>query len=215
MSALAALREGAAALLAGRGEAELATIVRAARVELAGAAEAWSMGTREVQAHRVALGVPAEAFAALAGDAAKLDAVRAAFAHAMRSPDTELADLHVELLLPTLDRTWSQAYRDAPIRDVPAERPAPEAVLAGAAALLDEAGERRAAAMLARARLDAAAVPSASLPITRYVLQLATADRASTWQQPELEERLRRAIHDAASRAAEQVIVEVGVMPSG
>lgn len=213
MSTLAALREGAAALLAAQGEAALATVVRSAQVELPGPGETWSMGAREVRAQRVALVVPADAFVMLTGDAAKLDAVRAAFAQTMRSPDTELADLHVELLLPGIELPWSRAYREAPTRDLSADPPAPEAVLAGAAALLDAAGDRPGAEMLRRARLDAAAVPGASLPLRRYVLQLATADRVRAWAQPELEERMRRAVHDAASRAAETVVVELGVAP--
>lgn len=214
MSVLAALREGAAALLAAQGEPELASVVRAAQVELPGAGETWSMGAREVQAQRVALVVRAEAFVTLKGDAAKLDAVRAAFAQAMRGAATELAELHVELLLPGVERAWSRAYRDAPIRDLPAERPSPAAVLAGAAALLEAMGDHAAAEVLGRAGLDVSAVAGASLPITRYVLQLATKDRARTWREPQLEERLRRAVHDAAIRAAEQVTVEVGVLPS-
>ncbi|MFT3766683.1 MAG: hypothetical protein QM820_14385 [Minicystis sp.] len=173
------------------------------------------MGAREVTAHRVALIVAADAFVTLTGDAAKLEVVRSAFARAMRSPGTELAGLHVELLLPGIDRAWGLAYRDASTRDVPADRPEPEAVLAGAIALLEALGDREGAAMLGRARLDAANIAGSSVPLTRYVLQLATGDRVSTWAQPDLEERLRRAVHDAASRAAEQVTVELGVMPRG
>jgi len=159
--------------------------------------------------------VAADAFVMLTGDGAKLDAVRAAFAQAMRSPETELADLHVELLLPGAPRAWRDAYREAPVRGLPAERPDPDAVLAGAAKLLRLAGCEEGAVMLARARLDVAAVPGASVPLTRYVLQLATADRAHTWEHPALEDQLRRAVHDAASRAAEQVTVDVGVATSG
>ncbi len=207
MSALAALRAGAAALLDAAGEAALASMVRAARVDLAGPGETWTMGSREVTAHRVALGVPADAFATLARDAAKLGAVREAFAQAMRSPETELCDLCVELLLPVVDRPWGQAYREAPIRAALADRPDPEAVLAGAAALLSAAGDEEGAAMLARARLSVAAGPA----LTRYVVLLPPADRARTWRDAALEDRLRRAVHDAAARAGEQVTVDLGV----
>ena len=207
MSALAALRAGAASLLDANGEGALAAIVRAARVELAGPGETWTMGSREVSAHRVALGVPAEAFAALAADAAKLEAVREAFAQAMRSPATELAELCVELLLPAVDRPWAQAYREAPLRAVPASLPDPEAVLSGAAALLSAAGDEAGAGMLGRARLSVAAAPA----MTRYVVLLPPADRARTWREPALEERLRRAVHDAALRAGEPITVELGV----
>jgi hypothetical protein len=207
VSALAALRAGAASLLEARGEGALAAIVRAARVDLAGPGETWTMGSREVSAHRVALGVPAEAFAALNADAAKLGAVREAFAQAMRSSSTELCDLCLELLLPVVDRPWGQAYREAPLRAAPASPPDPEAVLAGAAALLSAAGEEAGAAMLERARIDAAQGPV----MTRYVVLLSPADRARTWREPSLEERVRRAVHDAALRAGEQVTVELGV----
>ncbi len=207
MSALAALRAGAASLLEAKGEEALAAIVRAARVEIAGPGETWTMGSREVCAHRVALGVPAEAFAALAGDAEKLTAVRDAFAQAMRSATTELCDLSLELLLPVVDRPWGQAYREATARNVPAERPDPEAALAGAAALLSAAGDEEGAGMLGRAVLSVAASPA----LTRYVLLLPPADRARTWREPALEERLRRAVHDAVLRAGEQVTVEIGV----
>src|SRR5262249_34870370 len=68
--AISALRAGAAALLDAQGEARLARVVRAARVEIAGAGEAWAMGSRQVTAHRVALVVPAAAFVELGADAA-------------------------------------------------------------------------------------------------------------------------------------------------
>ncbi|APR83119.1 Hypothetical protein A7982_08468 [Minicystis rosea] len=211
MSALSALRSGAAALLSAQGETALATLVRDAQVEIAGPGETWSMGAREVTAHRIALVVTADTFVALTRDAARMEAVRAAFAQTMRSPETELADLHLELLLPGIDRTWGLVYRDASLRNLPAERPDPDAVRAGAAALLRAVGEHEGAEMLGRARLDVAEIEGTSVPLTRYVLQLATGDRARTWRLPELEERLRRAVHDAASRAAEQVVVELGV----
>jgi hypothetical protein len=207
VSALAALRAGAAALLEADGEGALAAIVRAARIDLAGPGETWTMGSREVIAHRVALAVPAEAFAALAADGAKLGAVREAFAQAMRSPATELCDVCVELLLPVVDRPWGQAYREAPVRSAPAGRPDPETVLAGAAALLSAAGDEAGAAMLGRARLSAAEGPA----LTRYVVILPPRDRAETWRDAALEARIRRAVRDAALRAGEEVSVELGV----
>jgi hypothetical protein len=207
--ATAALRAGAAAILDAEGKGALAGLVRAARVEIAGPPETWTMGSREVSAHHVALVVPPRGLLALTGDTASLDAVRAAFERAMRSPDTELAELHVELLLPAIDAPWARAYRDAPARDLPAPRADPDAVLAGAASLLEAMGESVAAAMLGRARLESAGVPSAT-PLTRIVVRLTPADRAQTWREAELEALLRRAVHDAAVRAAEEVVVELG-----
>lgn len=210
---IAALHAGAAALLEARGARRLSELVRAGRVEIVGPGELWSMGAREVTALRVALAVDAAAFVAL-GDDAALRAVRAAFADAMRSPLTELADLHVELSLPALDQAWRHAYRAAPSRPIPAERAAPEAILAGAAALLEALGEAQAAAMLARASLDMAPVSDATTPLLRCVLRLTPRDRARTWEHPDLEDKLRRAVHDAASRASEEVSVEVAAEPS-
>jgi hypothetical protein len=213
--ALAALRAGAAALLDEEGQPELAALVRAARVELAGPGETWSMGAREVTAHAVALIVPAGALVHLGGDPAALGAVRAAFAQAMRSADTEMAALHVELLLPGVERPWGSVYRAAPSRPLPVEQPDPEAMLAGAAALLEAVGERFGAAMLGRARLTSAAVPEAGTPLTRVVVRLEAGDRAATWRDPQLEDQLRRAVRDAAVRAGEQVVVEIGVALPG
>jgi hypothetical protein len=206
--ALAALRAGAVAILDAQGQAALASLVRAARVELCGSGEAWTMGARLVVAHRVALVVEAGAFTALTGDAAKLGVVKAAFAQAMRTADTELCDLHVELALPAVGQSWRSAYRDAPAR--PADRPEPEAMLAGAAALLRALGEREAAEMLGRARLEMAVVPSEESVVVRVVVRLAAEDRARTWLGPALERRIERAVRDAALRAGEQVVVEIG-----
>jgi len=211
---LAALGAGAAALLEAEGRPALAELVRRARVEIVGPGETWSMGAREVTAHRVALAVPAEAFHALTSDPAALGAVRSAFARAMRSPDTELSEVHVELLLPVIDRAWAHAYRSAPTRDPGAERPSPEAVLAGAAALLRATGDPLGAAILEHSHLSVAEVASAGTPLTRVVVYLTPQDRARTWHAPALEERLRRAVHDAVRRAQEEAVVELAVLPA-
>jgi hypothetical protein len=209
-TALGALRAGAAALLEAQGEGRLAALVAGARVELAGPGETWSMGSREVSAHRVALVVPAAAFVVMSGDAGKLAAVRAAFAQAMRSPETELAELHVELLLPVVEQPWGRAYREAAVRDMPAERPSPEAVMEGAAALLAALGEAAAAEMVRRAELEAAEVPGSETPLTRWLVRLEAGDRARTLRDAEMAEKIRQAVHDAAGRAGEGVSVELG-----
>lgn len=205
---LAALRAGAAALLDAAAERRLAAAVRSAEVELAGS-ERWAMGSREVTAHRVALVLSAEALLALSDENA-FRAVRSAFAQAMRSPDTELLDLHLELRLPGVERPWARAYRDAPQRNEPPEHP-PEAVVEGAAALLDAMGERAAAAIMRRATLEMASIPSAVTPLTRCVLRLPPEDRARAASTPGLEERLLRALQNAAVRAGETLAIEIGV----
>ena len=207
---LAALGAAAASLLEARGQRRLAELVARARVELAGAGESWSIGNRTVTAHRVALVVAAPAFVELARDSAAMDAVKEAFAQAMRSPATELLALHVELALPEGGRPWSSAYREAPVRHRPAERPDPQAILAGAAALLLALGHRAASALLDRARLEGAAAEGAETPLTRYVVRLAPADRARTIEDVALSDLLRRAVRDAAIRAGEATTVEIG-----
>lgn len=207
---LAALRAAASSLLEARGQAHLATLVETARVEIAGAGESWSIGNRTVTAQRLALVVGTEAFIELNRDNARIDVIKEAFAQAMRSTETELLALHVELALPGDGRPWSGAYREAPVRHRPAERPLPQAILAGAAALLEALGDRAAALLLDRARLEAAEVQGAETPLTRYVLRLAPADRALTLGDAALCEKLRLAVRDAAVRAGEATTVELG-----
>ena len=207
---LAALKSAAASLLEARGQARLATLVERARVEIAGAGETWSIGSRTVTAHRVPLVVAAPEFVEITRDSARIDAIKEAFAQAMRSPSTELLALHVELVLPGDGRPWSGAYRDAPVRHRPAERPDPHAILAGAAALLEALGHGAAASLLDRARLEAAEVGGVETPLTRYVLRLAPIDRARTLTDAALCEGLRRAVVDAAVRAGEAITVELG-----
>ena len=192
---LAALAAAASSLLEARGQRRLTELVKGARVEIAGAGESWSIGSRTVTAHR---------------DSARIDAIKEAFAQAMRSPETELLALHVELALPGDGRPWSGAYREAPVRHRPAERPLPEAILAGAASLLEALGDRAAASLLDQARLDAAEVHGVETPLTRYVLRLAPVDRARTLDDAALSEALRRAVRDAAQRAGEATSVELG-----
>jgi hypothetical protein len=203
--AAAALRAGAAALLEASGERGLAATVAMADVEVVGSPEAWSMGARTVTAHRVALVLDAAAYAALTRDPAKLVVVRTAFASAMRTPETELADLSPVLRLPAVQRGWHRAYRDAPLA-AGEERPEPTSVLEGAATLLDAMGEGRASAMLRRARLEGAEVPSASFPpLRRYVLRLDAADYAAVERDAALADRVKRAVHAAGTRADEVV----------
>ncbi|MEP7120916.1 MAG: hypothetical protein ABJE95_08405 [Byssovorax sp.] len=206
---LAALGAAAASLLYARGKPRLAELAARAHVEIAGEGEPWSIGNRTVTAHRVALVVSAPAFLELSSDAARIEAVKEAFAQAMRSPGTELLALHVELALPGDGRAWSGAYREAPVRHRPVESPDPEAILAGAAALLEAMGDRPAAALLGRARLESAFAPGAETPLTRYLVRLAPADRARTLADVALGDKVRRAVHDAAIRAGEAATVEL------
>jgi hypothetical protein len=201
-----ALRAGAAALLEARGEGDLARIVAGADVEVVGPSETWSMGSRSVAALRVALVVDAPVFAALAGDALKVDAVRGSFAAAMRTPETELADLALVLRLPAIQKGWHRAYRDAPQKTAEEGGRDPGAVLGGAAALLEAMGDARGAATLRRGHLEGVDVPGGSFPaLVRYVLRLDAADFAAAHRDPALADRMKRALHAAGTRAIEAV----------
>ncbi|WP_437673391.1 hypothetical protein [Sorangium sp. So ce131] len=203
--ALAALKAAAVALLEARGERGLSALVGGAGLELTGPPERWTLGSRAVSASRLALTVDAPAFAALTADAARLAAVREAFASAVRTPETELADLAVLLRLPGAGRGWNQVYREAAPPAAP-ERPHPDAVLGGAAALLEASGDAQGAAMLRRARLEAAEVPSSGgSALVRCVVRLDPADLAALGCDGERADRLRRAVRSAGTRAAEAV----------
>ncbi len=203
--ALTALKAAVAALLEARGERGLSALVVGAELAVAGPPQRWTMGSREVSASRLSLAVDAPAFAALTADAARLAAVKEAFASAVRTPETELADLTLLLRLPGAGRGWNQVYREAALPAAP-ERPHPDAVLGGAAALLDASGDARGAAMLRRARLEAAQVPgSGGVPLVRCVVRLDPADRAALDRDGERAERLQRAVRSAGTRAAEAV----------
>jgi hypothetical protein len=207
----AALRAGVVALLEASGDPALARLVAGGEVALVGPGEPWSMGSRTVTAHRAVLVMRAKDFAAITASPARFEAIKRAFAEALRSPDTELADLHIELVLPGIERSFRHAYRAAPIASGPRERPGPEAILAGAAALLDALGEPSAAAQVQRAELEMAAVPGTSTPLLRVVVRLAPADLAAVQRDARLGELLRSAVHAAAARAEEAVSIELAL----
>ncbi|AKT37164.1 hypothetical protein [Chondromyces crocatus] len=202
---LSALRVAVRELLLAEGARRLSALVDGAVVEMVGAPERWAVGAQEVRAMRLVLLVDPTAYAALSSDPAQLSTVRDAFARAVRTPETDLAGLALALRLPGIERGWHRAYRDAVPRALP-ERPEPEAVLGGAAALLDAQEQPTAAAMLRRARLEGAEVPGGGAQaLVRYVLRLDPADCARVDKEPTLEERLRRAVRDAGTRAAATV----------
>ncbi|WP_437711375.1 hypothetical protein WMF45_40130 [Sorangium sp. So ce448] len=206
--ALTALKAAVAALLEARGERGLSTLVAGGELALAAPPQRWTLGSREVSASRLSLAVDAPEFAALTADPSRLAAVKEAFASAVRTPETELADLSLVLRLPGVGRGWSQIYREAALPAAP-ERPSPDAVLGGAAALLEASGDARGAAMLRRARLEEAQVAggagSAGAALVRCVVRLEPADRAALDRDVERAERLRRAVRDAGTRASEAI----------
>ncbi|WP_437894960.1 hypothetical protein [Sorangium sp. So ce124] len=200
--ALTALKAAVAALLEARGERGLSALVVGGELALAAPPQRWTLGSREVSASRLALAVDAPEFAALTADPSRLAAVKEAFASAVRTPETELADLSLVLRLPGVGRGWSHIYREAALPAAP-ERPAPDAVLGGAAALLEASGDARGAAMLRRARLEEAQVAGGGgAALVRCVVRLEPADRAALDRDGERAERLRRAVRDAGTRAS-------------
>ena len=114
LDARALLREGAAQLLDAANAAPLAELVRAAQVEIAEERETWEMGGRKVEAQRVALIVDAPAYVLIRESPGALGRVRDAFASAVRSFDTELAELGVFLRLQAPHLSWQRVYRQAP-----------------------------------------------------------------------------------------------------
>lgn len=216
MSALAALKEGVAALLGAEGRRDLEGIVRGAELDVAGVAETWSVGARVVTAHRLALVLDAAPYLELTRDAGAGGAVKSAFERAMRTQETELARLAIVLRLPGIGGGWARSYREAPAAPHE-ERPSPERVLAGAAALLRARGAAKAAAMLERAAGEHAVVGhTADLPLVRFVARLAPEDLAAAERDEALASDLRSAVTAAATRAAERVApVELAVRLPG
>lgn len=195
------LAAGVAALLEARGEKELGAIVRRSLVHVVGRAERWSMGARDVAAHRIALVVSAADHVLLTSASSRLATVREAFATAVRSPETEMENLFLVLELPPSRTTFAQGYRDAPIRTL--ETPAADAVLGGAAALCQAMGDEAAARALSRATLEDAFVTTGERSVRRFVLRLDAADFALTERHVEFGDRLMRAVRSAAATPTE------------
>lgn len=208
----AALRAGAASLLDETGEPALARIVAGGEVTLAPRAETWEMGARAVTAHHVALALRAPAYAEIIAAPARLEAIKRAFARAIRSPETELAELHLELLLPAVELSFRDAYRMAPPVTAPREAASPEAILAGAAALLDARGVASAAAILQRTGgLEVYPVPGTEPAILRCVARLSPVDLALTERDARLGDAIRRALQAAATRADATAVAELAL----
>jgi hypothetical protein len=192
---------GVAALLEARGERELGALVRRSIVEVTNRAERWSMGARDVTAHRIALVVSAADHVLLTSSAPRLAEVREAFATAVRSPETEMENLFLVLELPPSRTTFAQGYRDAPLRTF--ETPAADAVLGGAAALCRAMGDEASARALSRATLEDAFVTANDRTVRRFVLRLDAADFALTERQVEFGDRIMRAVRSAAATPSE------------
>ncbi|MDC3953631.1 hypothetical protein [Polyangium jinanense] len=196
-----ALAAGARSLLDVWGEAELSALVERSAVELAGAADRWSMGSREVCAYRVVLTVSATDHVLLTAQPNLLSTVRDAFAAAARTPETELESLSLVLALPPTGVGFHRhAYRDAPMARAEPPPP-PAAVLSGAAELCKARKNRDAEGILRRASMEQSYVQAAARSMRRFLLRLDPADFARIERDPPLAESLLSAVRDAAATA--------------
>jgi hypothetical protein len=194
----ATLREGAAQLLDTRKAGDLARAVRSGRVEIADERETWEMGDRRVEAQRVALIVDAQSFVLIREDAAAFGRVREAFAAAVRSFETELAELGVFLRLEPTESSWQAIYRRAPAWSRPQANA--EEVQRAAASVARAAGAERAAELLEAAQLEVATVGETE-PITRWLVRLESADYVRVDQDAALRSSLERWVRAAAQSA--------------
>lgn len=193
----------AAKLLGAKGERDLAALVERSTLTLASGAEAWTVGSRVVEASRLALVVSAEDFVRLRVRERDLDEIRWAVASAVRTGTTELAELLVVVRLPFVEAPWSKAYRTA--------RPAvddttPEGVIEAGAALADAYGHRRAGALLRRSLLDMLDIPAEWGVQRRLVLLVTATDLVACERDSDLAEMLRRCVTHAATRASATVL---------
>lgn len=195
------LAAGVAALLEARGETELGALVRRSIVQVVGRAERWSMGARDVAAHRIALIVSAVDHVFVTSLPPRFAAIREAFATAIRSPETEMENLFLVLELPPSRTTFAQGYRDAPVRAY--EAPDAESVLQGAAALCKALGDDASSRALSRATLEDSFVTANDRSVRRFVLRLDAADFALTEKNASFGDRLMRAVRSAAMTPAE------------
>lgn len=195
------LAVGVAALLEARGQRELGALVRRSVVEVAGRAERWTMGARDVAAHRIALVVSAADHVMLSSSTTRMETLRDAFATAVRTPETELENLYLVLALPPSQLGFHRGYRDAPVR-LP-EAPATDSVLGGAVALCWAEQDEASARALERATLEDAIVAAGARSVRRFVLRLDAPDFAKAERDPAFGDRLMRAVRSAAVTAAD------------
>ncbi|MBK9266088.1 MAG: hypothetical protein IPM54_40670 [Polyangiaceae bacterium] len=195
------LAVGVAALLEARGQREIGALVRRSVVEVAGRAERWTMGARDVAAHRIALVVSAADHVMLSSSTTRLETLRDAFAAAVRTPETELENLYLVLALPPSQLGFHRGYRDAPVR-LP-EAPATDSVLGGAVALCWAEQDEVSARALERATLEDAIVATGARSVRRFVLRLDAPDFAKAERDPAFGDRLMRAVRSAAVTAAD------------
>ncbi len=197
----------AAKLLEAKGARELAAILERSAMSLVPGSESWQVGSRTIEAHRLALVVSPDDFVRLRVREGDLDEIRWAIASVVRSGTTELAELVVVVRLPLVDKPWESAYRTAPRAE---DDTTPEGVLQAAAALAVAYGSQRAAAVLGHAALETADSTEGFPTQRRVVVRLLAADLVAVERDPDLDELVRRCVTHAVTRASVRVLsVEV------
>ncbi len=203
-------REAARRVLVAAGQPALAKLLDGATLEILPDHESWEMGDRRVAGVRLALVLEAPEFVALRERAGGLDAVRDAVAAAVRSPETELAELLALVALPPSVERGS-AYRSAPRWDPPP--PDPNAVLAAAVALARAYTDERGARLLAGAQLERASVGELGEGLVRWLVRVSPESFVELDGDAGLCERVQRMVRVAAQSPRERVAdVELGLL---
>ncbi|NUP07239.1 MAG: hypothetical protein HOW73_14390 [Polyangiaceae bacterium] len=200
-----ALRESVVRLLRASRREELASIVARGEVELCPTTEAWQIGERSVLAQRIGLLVDAEDYVELHREARAVDLVRASFAIAVRSFETELLDLalFVRLPAPTREASWGRAYRSAPA--VSPEEPTPGRVHAAVVALATAYGRIEAAEILERGELEVAPIADATGSLRKWVVLLDPPDFVRAERDTQLTSQIESMVRAAAAGATVQI----------
>lgn len=181
-------------LLIAQGHAEVAGLLEGSSLELCAHTEQWELGARAVQAQRFAWVVSPQTHAALHQRPAALAWVRDALAAAVRSPETELAELIWCLQLESFG-SWGQAYRSAQVWSAPA--PTSQAVASAVVELARAYGEPDTAAILARAELEQGDVPGAA-ELQRWIVRLTPDDFVTVDREPLRRSRVEQLVRAAA-----------------
>lgn len=184
----------------------MATLLDGASLELCAGQERWEMGSRTVDAQRFAWVLSPQAHAAMHRCPGSHALARDALAAAVRSFDTELAELIWCVQLESVG-SWGSAYRSAPAWSPPP--PTPGAVHAVLGELARAYGETDTAEMLDRAELEVAEVPD-SLGLQRWVVRLDPDDFVLVDREPLRRSRVEQMIR-AVAAGPEVVVGEVVV----
>lgn len=193
-------------LLVAQGHAEVASLLDGASLEVCAREESWQMGARTVTAQRFAWVLSPQAYAALHQHAGAISFVRDGLAAAVRSFDTELAEMIWCVKLASVG-SWGRAYRSAPTWSPPT--PSPRAVAAVLGELARAYGETDIADILDRAELEVGDVPNTA-GLQRWVVRLDPDDFVFVEREPLRRSRVEQMVR-AVAAGPEVVVGEVMV----